>query len=233
MSHKNKTKTVVGVTVGVAVLVAVVGVAGWLTKGFKSTDVLDVTKKGTVVAMYDDLDELYTNTSIYYERYTVGEGEETKIMLGTSTVYQVDQGTIDEAVWKKINIDGVANSRTVAGPNNTFTVVEKGTEGSIPYFDTVRVNYRAHTNYYLEATSAADVIASKESKNVYVASYFEIPIAALEFEEKPELNTSFGNTYDLCLYGLAGVIPSLEFISIEFVNTSGLYNDLALMIAGD
>lgn len=177
--HKTKTKTVVGITVGVAVLVAAIGVAGWLTKGFQSTDVLDVTKKGTVVATYDDLGKLYEDTGIYLDRY----GDQNT-MLGSETVYQKtsSDNTLPEQTWNQIAIDGVTNYRTILELNLIRTVADLEDETAIGYFDTIRLNFKAVTNFYLIATSANEIIAEKNSANTYVSDFFEIPLGQIDFE---------------------------------------------------
>lgn len=229
--HKNKTKTVVGVTVGVAVLVAAIGVAGWLTKGFQSTDVLDVTKKGTVVAAYDDLGKLYEDTGIYLDRY----GDQTT-MLGSETVYQQtrEQNEImsDEA-WSLINIDGITNTRTIMGGALVRTVADLEDETAIGYFDTLRINYKANTSYYFLATGGGEVIAEKKSTNTYVADFFEIPLTQMEFEEEAAVGDMLGSDFDVAIFGQKGGVPSLQFQSIEFVNKSGLNPDVKLIVSGD
>ena len=229
--HKTKAKTVVGVTVGVAVLVAIVGVAGWLTKGFKSADVLDVTKKGTVVATYDDLGKLYEDTGIYLDRY----GDQNT-MLGSETVYQKtsSDNTLPEQTWNQIAIDGVTNYRTILEPNLIRTVADLEDETAIGYFDTIRLNFKAVTNFYLIATSANEIIAEKNSANTYVSDFFEIPLGQIDFEgEEAAVGDMAGLSFESYVYGLKGAVPSLQFQSIEFVNKSGLNTDVKLIVSGD
>lgn len=223
--HKSKTKTIIGITAGVAVLVAVVGVTAWLTKGFKSPNVLDVTKQGTVVATFDNVEEMYELIPDYYSI------DET-IMLGSEDVYQeTDKNEwMSNSLWEKVSIDNVANYRNLINSNLVRTVADSDDKDAINYFDTIRINYKANTDCYFVVASNLEINTVKESKNILIADFFEISLPQIEYEEEAEVGQTIGYAFDSYIYGVKGAVPSIEFESIELVNKSGLHSNLKVII---
>ena len=221
---KKSTKAIIAICCLGTITIGGVVVAGIATKGFQNTrNVLDITKTGTVI---ETLDKSVAGLATYAKDKIdyLGQSEEgTSVNVAAFQTLGTDCGfkaSKISSIWNDVSTLEAANEKEFIGAVLTRTIVDKETQDAVKYFDTVRINYKANTNYYIlgGVSNAEDEMqpVSKKSTQHAVASFIDISLEKLE--EKKDETVTLNQTIALAAFGLKGDTAELEFDSIQLVN---------------